>query len=48
LDRIDNGDHLHETTTDQGLEAMLANPPNAQEAKLWSGDWCEDRSYCPL
>ena len=35
LDRIDNGDHLYETTPDQGLEPMLANPPNAEATKTW-------------
>jgi hypothetical protein len=48
LDRIDNGDNLHEITTDQGLETMLANPPNAQEAEAWARGWCKDRSACPL
>jgi hypothetical protein len=31
--RIDNGDNLHKTATDQGLEAMLTNPPNTEETK---------------
>jgi hypothetical protein len=33
LDRIGNGHNLHKTTTDQGLEAMPANPSNPKEAK---------------
>ena len=42
LYRIGNRHYLHEPAVDQGLRAMLAYPPNAEETKTWPVGWFQN------